>query len=78
MSILSTIINIAQKAPEKNMSEAKRQYRNYNLDYNSVCFQIECLQNEPDSPDKEEKLNFLLRKKAYLEERIQNYGSYGV
>ena len=80
MSIYSTLKPIFQKflkeSPQKMEDAMKRQCRKDKLDYRSVCFEIESLKNEADSPEKEEKLNHLLRKKEYLEERIQKYESY--
>lgn len=67
-------LNKAQNMTENFLENQSRKYR---IEYGHVCSQIRVLQGQPDSPEKEEQLRMLERKKAYLEDQIEKFQSQG-
>lgn len=66
-----------KKLENKMRSAYEMQYAKLQRDYRDVCSQIRFLQGNTDTPEKEEKLRMLERKKAYLEEQIEKFQSQG-
>lgn len=75
--MFNKLMNGFNKAYDKLERGCEMQSAKLQRDYRDVCSQIRFLQGNTDTPEKEEKLRMLERKKAYLEEQIEKFQSQG-